>query len=180
MVNQNPEPIVLSENIELQAGTSTDDIELFHQMAAPEVMNIYAIYCHIYTGYLDIGPNDDFPAPNNRRTWSDIQPVYIPVENNPARPDDSAEPDPLFVTLPLCCNPRTWTDLSLEIIVGNNPVPSKVINMGVVHSKLDKTLPFSTPVKVNWSQRLYIRLQNNNPAEPEFDTWSKIEYCSEW
>jgi hypothetical protein len=173
MVNQNPEPIVLSESFEIQAGVNTDDVELTHQMAAPEMMNIFAVYVYIYPGYLDIGEDEDFP--DGRRTWTDIDPVYIPVRNNAARPNDSGEPDPLFVTLPVCCNPRPWTDLSLEIIVGNNPVPSKVINLGVVASKLDRTLPFSTPVKVKWDQRLYIKVQNNNPATPEFDTFSKLD-----
>lgn len=173
MVNQNPEPIVLSESFEIQAGANTDDVEITHNLAAPEMLSIFAVYVFIYPGYLDIGEDEDFP--DGRRTWTDIDPLYIPVRNNPNRPDDSADPAPLFVTLPVCCNPRTWTDLTLEMLVGSNPIPSKVFNIGVVAGKLDRTLPFSTPVKVKWDQLFYVKVQNNNPAEPEFDTFSKLD-----
>lgn len=173
MVNQNPEPIILSENIEIQAGANTGNLELMHDMAAPEIMNIFALYVYIYPGYLDIGTSTDFPA--GRRTWTDIDPVYIPVLNNADRINDSAAPAPLFVTLPLCCNPRPWTDLTLEIIVGNNPVPSRVINLGGIATKLDRTLPLSTPIKVKWDQRLYIKVTNNNPVSPANWTFSKLD-----
>jgi hypothetical protein len=173
MVNQNPEPIVLTESFEIQAGTSTEDVELTHQMASPEEMNLFALYVYMYPGYLDIGESDDYP--DGRRTYTDIAPIYIPVNDNDDRPDDHAAADPLYVTLPLCCNPRPWTDLTLSILVGNNQVPSRVIDIGVVASKLDRTLPFSTPIKVMWDQRLYLKLQNNNPAAQQFDTFSKVD-----
>ncbi len=173
MVNQNPEPIILSESVEIQAGTATEDIELTTNLASPEVMNIFAISCYIHPGYLDIGEDADYPQ--GRRTWTDIDPLYIPVLNNAARPDDSGDPTPLYVTLPLCCNPRAWKDISLSLLVGNNPVPSDVINLATVASKLDKTLPLTTPVKVKWSQRLYLKLQNNNPITAAWNTFSKVD-----
>ena len=175
MVNQNPEPIVLSENLEIQAGDNSGDVELTHEMASPEMMDLFAVYIYIYPGYLDIGPDGDYPAPATRHTYTDINPIYIPVINNPNRPDDHEAENPFFVTLPVCCNPRTWTDLTLEIRVNNNPVPSKIINIGVINAKLDRTIPFSTPIKLKWNQRLYIRVQNNNPATPTADTFSKVD-----
>ena len=175
MVNQNPEPIVLSETIELNAGENTGQLQFTLEMGSPEVMSIFAVYCYIYPGALDIGADDDYPLPIGRRTWTDIDGLYIPTANNPDRPDDSAGADPLFVTLPVCCNPRKWTDLTLELRVGSNLVPSKAVQLGVVDAKLDKSLPFSVPVKVKWNQDLFYTVTNNNPAAAAYNTWSKLD-----
>lgn len=166
MTNQNPEPIVLTARIELQPGQSTGNIIMPHVMGAPEEMSIFAVYCYIYPGYLNIGADTDFPL--GRWTWTDIDPIYIPTEGNALRPVALRE-------LPLCCNPRNWRDLSLQLLVDSNPVPSNPINLGLVDSKLDKMLPLSTPIKVKHAQTIYYNVTNNNTAVPAADTWSKLD-----
>lgn len=165
MTNQNPEPIVLTADFEIQAGTTSGQVRLDHEMGQPEQMSLYALYCYIYPGFLDIGPSTDYPAPATRRTYTDIDGIYLPMEDNADRVNTS---------LPICCNPRTWTDLSLSIYIDSNPVPSKIIELGPVNAKYDRTLPFSVPIKVKWSQQIYLELTNNNPATAASDTFSKV------
>ena len=180
MVNQNPQPTIFTISRELQAGEEAGPIELTHRMGSPEQMKIYAIYAHIFPGFLDIGPSDEYPYdPGNgqygRRTWTDIDPVYIPTLDNPSRPNDSGEPDPLYVTLPLCCDPRPWTDVDLQIMVGSNSIPTQPIDLSIIHAKHDKTLILTSPIFVLWSQRLYVKLKNNNPVSPDWDTFTKVK-----
>ena len=171
MTNQNPEPLIISERFEINAGGNSGLINTNHGLAAPQILSIFAVYCYVYPGYLAIGDDDDY---NDRHTWTDVQPVALPFVGNDARPND-AEGDAIYVQAWACCNPRPWTDVSLEILVDANNVPSKIINMGVVASKLDRTLPFSVPVKVEWEQRLYLRGQNNNQATADADTYTKFD-----
>jgi len=166
MSNQNPEPIVLSASIELQPGESTGNVQLQHAMGAPQEMSIFAVYCYIYPGYTAIGADTDYP--NGRWTYTDIDPIYIPTENNNNRPEALQD-------LPVCCNPRPWRDLSLQILVDSNPVPSNPINLGLVDAKLDKMLPLSTPIKVKHDQKIYYNVTNNNNATEAADTWSKLD-----
>jgi len=165
MTNQNPEPIVLTETFELNAQETTGNVRLDHSMGAPEQMKIYAVYCYIFPGYLDIG--------DGLRTWTDIDPVYIPVLNNENRVNDAAGAQE-YAALPVCCNPRPWTDVDLAILVGSSMVPSKTIRLGAVNAKYDRTLPFSSPVIVKHNQDLYINLTNNNPATAGDETYTKI------
>ena len=173
MVNQNPQPVVFSTDFELNAQETSAMIELQPEMGAPEQMKIYGLYVQVFPGYLDIGPSDDYPT--RRRTWTDIDPLYIPVLNNPVRLRDETDTNPIYTTLPICCNPRPWDDLDLSIFVENNRIPNRAIDVSFINAKDDKYLLFTTPIHVLWSSRIYIRLQNNNTATPAYDTFSKVK-----
>ena len=173
MVNQNPQPVVFSTSFELNAGDTSDMTELVHEMGAPEQMKLMALYVQVYPGYLDIGSSDTYP--NGRKTWTDIDPLYIPVKNNLVRIRDETDTNPIYTTLPVCCNPRPWDDIDLTIFVENNKIPNRAIDLSFINAKDDKELYFTTPIFVLWSSRMYIRAQNNNPATAAYDTFSKFK-----
>jgi len=164
---------VFTISAELQSGESVEEQNLPHQMGAPEQMKIYSVHCYIFPGFFDIGPSDDYAT--GRRTYTDIDPLYIPVRDNPDRPDDSEDTEPLYVTLPVCCDPRPWTDVDLSLSVNSNDIPSFPLDLSIIHNSYEKALIFTTPIYVGWEDRFYYGLVNNNPVTADWDTFTKLK-----
>jgi len=67
--------------------------------------------------------------------------------------------------------------MDLNIFVGNNRIPSKPFGVSTINDTTSKELVLSTPIYVEWSQKLYIKVQNNDPTTPNDDPGtSAVDY----
>jgi len=59
--------------------------------------------------------------------------------------------------------------MDLNIFVGNNRIPHRPFDISTIDATTSKELVLPTPIYVEWSQKLYIKVQNNDPTTPNDD-----------
>ena len=169
MVNQNNQPLTITEKVAVQAGQTTDYINIWPGMGPDEQMNIYGLYCRIQDGAFNIGDIDNDGT--NEFTFTDIQDVFIPS----TRPED-------YLALPVCCNPRPGMGESLDLLffkdrhqlMRDNHIPLAIFNnsrpeltcdqedMSDCGGHTGKILIFKEPFAIYPSERFRIQVRNNN------------------
>jgi len=177
MVNQNPMPYLLREDMFLQAGETTDRFPINHALETSEEFHIFGVRALIMDGNYDLG-NIDLNALNRHSfSFTDIDDPYL--DNR----DD--------IDLPICCDPRTWEDIDFYIY-DTNDIPqgrysgapatigqtvvqvSNAINLSVVNHLPNRQWIFATPIIITANTELAIELINNNPATATRYTYSWI------
>ena len=105
-------------------------------------------------------------APESMKLYAVM--LNVLASGTPITINDTINSDPTVVS-----GTAAWvsgfTDMDLSIFVGNNRVPSKPIDISTINANNSKELVLSTPVYVEWSQRIYIQVQNNDPTTPNGD-----------
>ena len=178
-MNQNNQPLILNQKVIVNSTELTPFIDIDAGMGPNDQLNIFAIFCEIQEGGMVL--NDDNIVGN---TFSDIVDVYWPNR------------DQDFLALPLCCDPRPWEALNLEIwrgakqLLRKNTVPLALFNNADFNDpemegnqdhqpafcgrKTTKMLIFKEPLSFYPSEKFRIRVQNNNTATPTADTYSVV------
>jgi len=171
MVNQNNQPLIITEKVAVQAGQTSQFIDIWPGMGPDEQMNIYGLYCRIQDGAVNIGDIDNDGT--SEFTFTDIQDVFIPS----TRPED-------YLALPVCCNPRPGMGEALDLLlfkgrhqimrdnfiplaIFNNPRPELTCDqqdMSDCGGHTSKILIFKEPFAIYPSERFRIQVRNNNPV----------------
>ena len=180
-MNQNNQPIIITEQVIVQSGETTDYTQISTGMGAKNQLNIFGIYCHVKTGGFDLSY-----ITNNigDLTFTDIQQVFVPS----VRADD-------FVALPVCCDPRPGMGESLDLfmyrgrraLMRGNYIPLSIFNNAHTCADFDHNTPmldraaytgkiliFHEPLAIYPTERLNIRVRNNNTADEDDDTYSFV------
>ena len=184
MVNQNIQPLVLTETVYVQADSTTDYINIDMAIGQRDQLNLFAIYCRIVDGNFNLRDINDDGV--NEFTFTDVQPPFLPTRAD------------VFGALPMCCNPRTWQGLYLKIyrneeqMFRRHDIPLSILNNDALLIKAEagcapvddcpqhtgKILPLKEPLAFEPSEELRIRVQNTNPiaeADQDADTYSAVK-----
>ena len=71
-----------------------------------------------------------------------------------------------LIVPPNPCWASGYVDMDLSIFVGNNRVPHRPIDLATINASAMNEIVLTTPIFVEWSQRIYIQVQNNDPQAP--------------
>lgn len=134
-VIQNPQPVCFSRTIDIDAGTS-------NLIGAGEVVH-------------------EMGAPEHMKLYTImayVLPLGTPIRANDTINDNGAiaPNDPCWVS--------GYVDMDLSIFVGNNRVPHRPIDIAVINANDQHAIVLSTPIFCEWSQRMYLQVQNNDPT----------------
>ena len=186
---QSPSPTILTTDIIVQAGETSDITNVIHEMGAGEQFQVYNIYFDIYPGNMNLGDIDSDDI--NEFTYTDIGDLYVETR------------DVTYAGFPLCCDPRPWEDLDLRIWVGTLNIPKGWIDIsvfggrganirgigydespGVIYERVntentgkmdDEELCLPFPVVILGTQTLGLEVRNNNPVTAGDDTYSAVK-----
>ena len=89
-----------------------------------------------------------------------ILPVGTPITVNDSINDNGAIPQGTAAWT------SGFTDMDLSIFVGNNRVPHRPIDLAVIDANDRHEIVLPTPIFIEWSNRLYVQVQNNDPTAP--------------
>jgi len=130
-INQNPQPTIFSQTMDVDSTTTSRLTELVHEMGASEHMKLYSIMAIVIpqsqTFILTDTINDGGLIPVGTQCWA-----------------------------------SGYTDMNLSIYVGNNMIPHRAVDLAVIDATNSHEIVLPTPIFVEWSQRLYIKVQNND------------------
>lgn len=149
-------------------------------MGPYDQLNIQAIYCHIMTGGVEVVDENLVGTIN----FSDVINIYWPT-----RPND-------LLPLPLCCNPRPWEGLYLEIwrdnkkLLRGNDIPLGIFNNAdhldpgaecdplyspnFCHGNTGKILILIEPLSFYPTEKFRMRVRNDNSIGVADDTSSIV------
>lgn len=173
-MNQNNQPSIITEVIDVQSGETTDFLNINLEMGPNDQFNIWGFFCYIEAGNFNIGDIDNDGA--DEFTFTDIDDDYL------------ADRAPALIDLPLCCKPRQGMGESLYLHVYRsvkeafhmNPIPLSVFNNnkndrdGDDASGRTMLLPFREALVVYPSEQFRLRIENANPAAERNDTYSRV------